>query len=205
MELLEKCIAGEAKISSIDLRTPTHTSKQDVGLKQYHDTEHTRMRENLAKRRGGDGMKIETENIGPGRPFSFFAGDDTAMSTRSAPLQPTLLYRAESSPALPTSRWPSMIPSPVLDNPLARRRREDSSSSLITAFQRSPCESLTQRTPSGTSSRMSGITVVRNDSRGHRLVDELNSARNKSGSGGPVENPKAAPDQNEEKPHGQEM
>jgi hypothetical protein len=125
--------------------------------------------ESIIKRRKVDDLRINVENLTPlRRPFSFFEGDDDrTMSTRIA-----LPYKTVPQPA-------SMIPSPILDHPMARSRREDSTSSLITSFQRSP--QLMPRTPSSASSRLSSVTTVRKSSVVIRMVTETNSMMNMGG------------------------
>jgi hypothetical protein len=133
-------------------------------------------REGLAKRRKIDDVSKETKHLTPYRPFSFFEGDDNdrVVNTRGAALSRSTSQRSLSLPL-------SMIPSPVLDHSMARPRREDSTSSLNTCFQRSPQPM--PRTPSSASSRMSCVTTVRKSSAGVRMIAEINNMRNKSTNG----------------------
>jgi hypothetical protein len=184
VEWLERCMGGHTEANFSD-GPPSSTSSSylDSALDLSHPTQPTRVGENLSLRRRGEEMQINMQNTGHSRPFSFFAGDDTALTTRSAPPQNISVCTAEFSPTLPISRSQSMIPSPVADHLLARPRREDSGSSLITSFQRSPCSgSALLRTTSGASSHMSVLTAVRQSSGGIRLVEGLNNAVDKSGS-----------------------
>jgi hypothetical protein len=124
----------------------------------------------LTRRHAIDDLRTSTENLTPFcRPFSFFEGDDyRTMITRSTPP-----YRTASQTA-------SMIPSPVLEHSMARSRREDSTSSLVTSFQRSP--QITPRTPSAASSRLSSVTTVKKSSSGIQIIQTPNSMKCKGDS-----------------------
>jgi hypothetical protein len=180
---LQRCMTRNSESIFGDTPSSTGSSYPDTSFNSYHKTQHTQIREQLSMRRRGEKMEIETENKEPVRPFSFFAGDDTTMITRSAPPETTTVYNADFSPVLLTSRSQSMIPSPVLDHLLARPRREDSASSLVTSLHRSPCsESALPRTPSEASSHLSVATAVRQRSGGFSIVEGLNKMRNSHGS-----------------------
>jgi hypothetical protein len=150
---------------------------------QYHKTQHIHTQEQLSMRHREEKMEIDTENKEPLRPFSFFEGDDTSMVTRSAPPETSTVYNADFSPVLLTSRSQSMIPSPISEHLLARPRREDSASSLVTSLHRSPCsESALPRNLSAASSHLSVATAVRQRQGGFSVVEELNNMRKSNGS-----------------------
>jgi hypothetical protein len=181
---------GSSEYSFDTLSSPTQaqSSRQSSTHQPSRLIQEPYMNQTVAKRREIDLPPVKTgKRLRPHRPFSFLAGDDIVVESRSAPLPQEVIIRPSSQPSIIRSRSPSMIPNPVLDHPLGRPRRaerEDSSSSLITSFQRSPCEgTIIPRTPSGASSRVSAITAVRQTSGGSRLVVGLNNARNKAESG----------------------
>lgn len=162
-----------------DPPSSTGSSYPDNYFDPYLKTQHTQIREQSSMRRRGELMELEIENLEPLRPFSFFAGDDTTMTARSAPPQTTTVYNADLSPLTLTNRSQSMIPSPVLDHLLARPRREDSASSLLTSLHRSPCnESPLPRTPSGSSSHRILVTAVRQRPGDSSITGGLNNMRN---------------------------
>lgn len=180
---IQRCIARNSESVFEDPPAPTGSSYPYTSSDSYHKTEHTQMREQLSMRRRGEKIKLDTESKKPLRRFSFFAGDDRPMITRSAPVETTTAYNTDFSPVMRTGRPQSMIPSPVSEHLLARPRREDSASSLVTSLHRSPGnEGALPRTPSRASSYLSIATAVRQRPSGSNIVEGLNNIRNSKGS-----------------------
>ena len=136
---------------------------------------------NLAQRRGNEVMHINTENEAPSvtssghsrRPFSFYAGDDKTIMNNPRTAPPKLSHdysdssvtsESEAEEAdLPLRRHSSLIPGPVPEHVLARPRREDSSSSVITSLQRSP---LGDAPSTGSSRPVSAVALASGGSSG---------------------------------------
>lgn len=207
---LKQCITGEVKIEEFE-QTPVQRKpspdQSDVSSEDNMPT--LSIRKTLANRRGEESMHIAT-NTRAGRPFSFFAGDDndSMVDLHSAPIIMTDTHSPFSP--MPNLRRSSLIPSPVAEHTLAKPRREDSNSSVITSVQRSPMgEPLSGGGSSGTVSRVGsshGIVTrsssmkgpgtprtpsgpgsmrapPRTSSLNHKLVNELEKKRNKENSG----------------------
>ena len=146
----------------VDDPTPRPTRPHAQSLSDRSADDMTTIRRpkanNIAQRRGNEAMHINTntENERPGmgsasghshRPFSFYAGDDKTIMNdlRTAPpklagLPSDSSATSDSEEELPLRRHNSLIPGLVPEHVLARPRREDSSSSVITSLQRSPLD-----------------------------------------------------------------
>lgn len=85
------------------------------------------------------------------------------------------------SPLLPASPGLSKIPSPVFDASLAKRRREDSTSSLITAVKHSDTGTLHSRKGSGSTSRRSNTSSGPADASLHSPQAVSNRSSSESG------------------------
>lgn len=202
VHLINEHIAGRTTTLKQDIPTPrAHRSSDPSSTSGRSSGEIlTIRRPNLAQRRGNDSMSIKTENIRPAtalpsssghsrRPFSFYAGDDQNVmhDLRTAP--PILARPAadssqssQSSPmSPPLKRHSSLIPGPIPEHVLARPRREDSASSVITSVQRSPFGDGTDTRPQsfagggigGSVTRASSVSLART-SRSSVLGDKTN-------------------------------
>ncbi|KAF2429547.1 hypothetical protein EJ08DRAFT_734905 [Tothia fuscella] len=177
LEMCESSTAGFQQLTSVQ-----PGKRVSLDRSSHHSQDTSLSSANLAKRRKVDLIHVHTTSgsnstsTTSSRPFSFFAGDDSTTRlippvSAPLPLPPTPLSSSSSEGAVHSvsqpflrDRSPSMIPSPVLEHPLlARPRRadrEDSASSLVTSFERSPCGSILGRSFSGASN----ATAVRKNS-----------------------------------------
>ena len=185
LRYLQEQVMASASGPTLRPRRPTESSRSSDDKLPTIRRPQT---QDLATRRGGETMHISTNiELTPPytavplrnhsrRPFSFYAGDDKSIMTdlRTAPpdfiQSQTVSPPAESlpsSPEMPLRRHSSLIPGPVPEHVLARPRREDSSSSVITSLQRSPIgvdsrpsTSFSQSGSTGSLSRVSSVSVL---------------------------------------------
>jgi hypothetical protein len=215
IEILIASIDGREEASMLDFATtkfpqltPTHSGWHTPTYCSSVQNQDMEFWDTLAKRRKVDMPRIHTTQDSTStastrpslstRPFSFYLGDDShshgqSHDANNAPLNTLLsgsasdiIARSLSQRSLLRDRSPSMIPSPVLEHPLARPRcagREDSASSLVTIFHRSPVGSMPSlgRRVSGASN----VTAVRKNS-GTATGSSLSENERKVSSGGDV-------------------
>jgi hypothetical protein len=184
VNILTLSMTGRGKVALLESTnfkfpefTPTHSRRSlspDRSSKQSPDTQ---LWKNISNRHGTDTPHIHKPKHTTSRPFSFYFDDDkqghgqclnTVKEPFNSPFSASTsegAVRSLSRRSLLRNRSQSMIPSPVLDHPLARPRRaerEDSTNSLVTSFQRSPCGSMIN--PGRSVSGSSNVTAVRKNS-----------------------------------------
>ncbi|KIW00839.1 uncharacterized protein PV09_07599 [Verruconis gallopava] len=143
IRLLEACIAGHLDLTVLQHRslrnrrpsTPLSERSSEDGLT-------IRSSKSLTVRHGADQVCTNTENepsLGRvRRPFSFYAGDDQMSTTDVRCVAENPSSHSSISPEASPKRHGSLLASLGPERITARPRREDSSSSVLTSFRRSP-------------------------------------------------------------------